>query len=61
MDEKTQEHYIPYYGMITASSLASNAMHLHPYSSLCCVQSELGMQLHCVGGQRGGPHHSVVG
>ena len=30
-------------------------------SSLCCVQSELGMQVHCVGGQRGGRHHSVVG
>ena len=24
-------------------------------------QSELGMQVHCVGGQRGGRHHSVVG
>ena len=24
----------PYYGMVVPSSLASNAMHLHPYSSL---------------------------
>ena len=29
MDEKTHEHY-PYYGMMAPSSLASNAMHLHP-------------------------------
>ena len=30
-------------------------------SSLCTQQSELGMQVHCIGGQRGGHHHSVVG
>ena len=30
-------------------------------SSLCCVQSKLGMQVHCVGGQRWGSHHSLVG
>ena len=30
-------------------------------SSLCFVQSELRMQVHCVGGQRGGRHHSIVG
>ena len=30
-------------------------------SSLCTQQSELAMQVHCVGGQKGGRHHSVVG
>ena len=30
-------------------------------SSHCCVQNELGMQVHCTGGQRGGCHHFVVG
>ena len=31
-------------------------------SSLCYTQqSELGMQVHCVGGQGGGRHRSVVG
>ena len=29
-------------------------------SSRCTQQSELGMQVHCAGGQRGGHHHSVV-
>ena len=32
--------------------LTFNAMHLHPYSSLCCItaQTELGMKVRCVGG-----------
>ena len=50
----------PYYGMMVASSLASNSMDLLPYSSLHCVQSELGMQEHFVGGQRVGRQCSVV-
>ena len=48
-----------YYGTMASSSLASNEMHLHLYSSLCKQQSELGMQVHCVGGQTGGRHHTV--
>ena len=45
-----------------APSLASNAMHLHPlFTLLLTQQSELGMQVHCAGGQRGGRHRSVVG
>ena len=51
----------PYYKMMVASSLASYVMHLHPYSPTCCVQSELGMQVNCIGGQRGGFHHLIVG
>ena len=30
-------------------------------SLLCCVQSELRMQMHCIGGARGRHHHSIVG
>ena len=29
-------------------------------SSLCFMKSEPGMQVHCIGGQRGGRHHSIV-
>ena len=37
-------------------------MHLHPWFALLLTQqSKLGMQVHCVGGQRGGWHCSVVG
>ena len=40
-----------------AHSLTSNAMHLHPELTLLLTQqSELGMQVHCIGGQRGGCH-----
>ena len=42
------------------SGLQPNALYMYIPSSLCCVQSERGMQVHCVGGQRGGRHHSVV-
>ena len=45
-----------------APSLACNAMHWHPYFTLLLTQqSELGMQVHCVGAQRGGRHRSIVG
>ena len=41
-----------YYQMMAASFLASNAMHLIACiaTSVCCVQSELGMQVHCFAG-----------
>ena len=51
-----------YYAMVVVSSLASNAMHLHSYMSFtlsCEKQSELGMKVHCIGGQRGSHHCSV--
>ena len=59
---KPQEPY-PHYGTIPDPSLASNAMHLHPSSSLCYShnKAELEMQVHCVGGQRGDRHRSIVG
>ena len=58
---KPQEPY-PHYVTMPTPSLASNAMHLHPqFILLLTQQSELGMQVHCFGGQRGGLHRYVVG
>ena len=58
---KPQEPY-PHYVTMPAPSLASNAMHLHPrFTLLLTQQSELGMQVHCFGGQRGGRHGYIVG
>ena len=56
---KTPEHYLLQNN--GASSLASNAMHLHPWFTLLLTQqSELGMQVHCIGGQRESSQCSVV-
>ena len=52
-DEKASRS-LPHYGTMPAPFLASNTMHLHPYFTLLLTQqSELGMQVHCVGGQKG--------
>ena len=54
-----------YYRVMAPSSQASSAMHLYPYrtSSLWYYTTKwtiIGMQVDCVGDQRGGRHHSVV-
>ena len=56
-DEKTQEYYptMRYDDGVQCNTVVS-FVHFN-----CCVQSELGMQVHWVGGQRGGRHHSVEG
>ena len=42
-------------------SLQRNALASLVHFVVCEQQSELGMQVHCVGGQRGGRHRSEVG
>ena len=57
-DEKTQQHYpttkwqqAPFWPPMQRNCIPS---------PLCCVQSELGMKVHCIGGQKGGLQHSVA-
>ena len=57
-DEKTQEHYITTEWCRPALWPPMQCACIP--SSLCCLQNELGLQVHCVWGQRGGCHHSMV-